>query len=91
MSCLREVLHTHLARSLPQPKNWPALQGDLLPFRGGGLHQTFLQFRGKEGVCPGIIYFFPLSKCYHFSQYVNFPRGFIKHLLHCGCERYRDK
>lgn len=91
MSCLREVLHTHLARSLPQPKNWPALQGDLLPFRGGGLRQTFLQFRGKEGVYPGIIYFFPLSKCYHFSQYINFPHGFIKHLLHCGCERYRDK
>lgn len=91
MSWLRKVLHTHLALSLPQPPNWPALQRDRLPFRGEGSHKTFLQFRGKEGMCPGIIYFFPLSKCYHFSEYVNFPHGFIKHLLHCGCERYRDE
>lgn len=58
MFWLRKMLHAHPALSLPQPKNQPVLQGDLVLFRGEWLRHTLLQLRGKERMCTGIIFFF---------------------------------
>lgn len=82
MFCLTKMLQAHLALSLPWPKNWLFLQGDLFPFSVEWLPQTFLWLREKQNLFRAHL---SLSKCYRFSQYRNFLHSFIKHLLHPGC------
>lgn len=50
MFCLTEMLQAHLALSLPWPKNWLFLQGDLFPFSVEWLPQTFLWLREKQNL-----------------------------------------